>query len=107
MVTFLEISRHTAADCPARNEASMKSVAEYMSKAPELQAKHGVKMVGGWNVHSEHLLVAVYEAPSYEALDAFRMEPEVMAMSYIVTEEIKIAMTLDETWKMMQQRGQK
>ena len=102
MVTFLLISRHTAADCPAHNEKSRKSMAEYMSKAAELMAKHGVKMVGSWVVHPEHLGVQVFEAPSYEAMYAYGMEPEVMAMNVWHTMEIKVATTLEETWKMVQ-----
>jgi uncharacterized protein with GYD domain len=77
-------------------------MAEYMSKVPELLAKHGVKMVGSWVVHTEHLVVEVYEAPSYEAMDACSMEPEVMALSTWTTTEHKVAMKLEETWKMMQ-----
>jgi uncharacterized protein with GYD domain len=73
-----------------------------MSKAPELLAKHGVKMVGGWNVHPEHLVVEVYEAPSFEAMQAFSMEPEMMSITNWQTMELKAAMTLEETWKMMQ-----
>jgi len=102
MVTFLLISRHSPADCPVHNEKSRKSMAEYMSKVPELLAKHGVKMVGSWVVHTEHLVVEVYEAPSYEAMDACSMEPEVMALSTWTTTEHKVAMKLEETWKMMQ-----
>jgi hypothetical protein len=102
MVTFLLISRHSPADCPAHNEKSRKSMAEYMSKVPELLAKHEVKMVGSWVVHTEHLVVEVYEAPSYEAMDACSMEPEVMALSTWTTTEHKVAMTLEETWKMVQ-----
>ena len=102
MVTFLMIARHTAADCPAHNEKSRKSMGEYMSKAPELLAKHGVKMVGGWNVHPEHLIVEVYEAPSFEAMQAVSMEPESMSMMNWQTIELKAAMTHEETWKMLQ-----
>ena len=102
MVTCLLVSWHTAADCPTGNEKSRKSLAEYMSKAPELLAKHGVKMVGGWTVYGEHWTVQVYEAPSYEAMQAFSMEPEMMSITNWQTMELKAAMTGEEVWKMMQ-----
>jgi hypothetical protein len=107
MVTFLMIARHTAADCPAHNEKSRKSMAEYMSKAPKLLAKHEVKMVGGWSVHTEHLVVEVYEAPSFEAMQAVSMEPESMSMMNWQTIELKAAMTHEETAQMMMQMQQK
>jgi len=102
MVTFLVISRHSPADCPGHNEKSRKSMVEFMSKAPELLTKHGVKMVGSWSVHSEHWTVQVFEAPSFEAMQAFSMEPENMSIVNWQTMELKAAMTLEETWKMVQ-----
>ena len=47
-----------------------------VSKRTELEAKHGVKMVGSWGMPSEHLAFEVFEAPSYEAIQAYSMEPE-------------------------------
>ena len=102
MVTFLLVSWHTPADCPTHNETSRKSMAEYMSKAAELDAKHGVKWVGSWVVHSEHLVVDVGEAPSFEAMQAHLMEPEIMSLMNWSTMELKAAMTLEEAWKMVQ-----
>jgi hypothetical protein len=102
MATFLLVWRHAAADCPAHNEKSRKSMAEYMSKAAELDAKHGVKWVGSWVVHSEHLVVDVGEAPSFEAMQAELMEPEIMSLMNWSTMELKAAMTLEEAWKMVQ-----
>ncbi|MGA3200021.1 MAG: hypothetical protein ABSD89_11535 [Halobacteriota archaeon] len=102
MATFLLFWRHAAADSPAHNEKSRKSMAEYMSKAAELNAKHGVKWVGSWVVLSEHLAVDVGEAPSFEAMQALLMEPEIMSLMNWTTMELKAAMTLEETWKMMQ-----
>jgi hypothetical protein len=107
MPTFLVISRHNPEVCSIHNEKSAKIASDWFSKHEELEAKHGVRMVGGWNVHPEHLIVQVFEAPSYEAMDAYGMEPEVAAQGTWNTMEFKVAMTLDETWKMMQQRWQK
>ena len=105
MVTFLAISRHTPANCALYNEKSAKIYAEFMSKQKELETKHGVKMVG-WNVPSEHLIVQVFEAPTFEAFQAFSMEPEVMKMSSVDTMEIKAAITLEEAGQMMMQMMQ-
>jgi hypothetical protein len=61
------------------------------------------KMVGGWNVLSEHLTVQVLEAPSFGAMHVFSMEPENMAISTWNTMEVKVAITLEDTMKMMMQ----
>jgi hypothetical protein len=106
MPTFLVISKHNPDVCAMYNETSVKTLVDYMSKAGELEAKHGVKTVGGWNVPPEHLVVQVFEAPSFEAFQAFSMEPEVMNLAKWQTMEVKVAMTLDEVWQMMQQMPQ-
>jgi uncharacterized protein with GYD domain len=97
MVTLLLIQKHTPADCWMSNEKALKAMIDVARKGDEFEAKHGVKMVGFWNVHSEHLVVNVFEAPSFEAWQAFCMEPETMNMYNFGTAEIKIAMTLEET----------
>jgi hypothetical protein len=103
MVILLEIARHAAADCPLNNERVREATIEGMSKSEELAKKHGIKIVGGWNVHSEHLVVDVFEAPSFEAYEAFLMEPEIMNMNNWYTTEVKVAMTLEDTMKMVMQ----
>ena len=105
MMTFVSVSKHTPADCPVTNERSRKSMAEYMSKAGELEAKHGVKMVGSWTVHSEHWTVQVFEAPSFEAFMAYSMEPEIMSVVNWQTMKLKVAMALEETWEMVHAQG--
>jgi hypothetical protein len=60
----------------------------------------------GWNVPSEHLIVQVFEAPTFEAFQAFSMEPEVMKISSVDTMDIKAAMTLEEAGQMMMQMMQ-
>jgi hypothetical protein len=107
MPTFVVLSRHSPESCPMHNEKTAKIAADWMSKQEELNAKHGVKMVGSWHVHPEHLVFEVFEAPSYEAMDACLMEPEVMAMNTFCTNEVKVAMTFEEVNRMMQRRWQK
>jgi hypothetical protein len=106
MVTFLSVARHTPEMCALYNEKSAKVYMEFMNKQQELEAKHGVKMVGGWNVPSEHLTVQVFEAPTFEAMQAYSMEPEVMKLSNVDTAEIKVAYTLEEMGQIMMQMMQ-
>ncbi len=107
MVTFLVIGRHAPADCAAHNEAAAKAFGEWMSKRAELEAKHGLKMVGSWVVHGEHLTVDVIEAPNSDAMIAYSMEPEMEELLNFNTYEAKIAMTIEETWQMLQMMQQK
>jgi hypothetical protein len=102
MLTFLLIYRHTPENCAFVNARSAKIYAEAMSKLKEFEAKHGVKMVGGWNVATEHLSVQVFEAPNFEAFQAMSMEPENMALSSVDTIEIKQAMSFEEAMQMVQ-----
>ena len=107
MVTFLMIAKHNPADCAFHNEKSAKTMAEWAMKLPELQVKHGVKMLAGCTVNSEHLAVAIFEAPSFEAMMAWGMEPENANMSSWQTVETKVATTFEETAQMMQMMQQK
>jgi hypothetical protein len=99
MVISLVISRHTPADCPKYNEKNRKATLEFASNANELMTKHGVKSLGGWTVHPEHLIVQVLEGPSYEALQAFSQEPTVMQSLDFQTSEIKTATPILQTYE--------
>jgi hypothetical protein len=101
MVTVLVIGRHNAESCAFFNEASQKAMAAWASKTAELEAKHGVKMVGSWGVSPEHLSISVYEAPTYEAMQAYSMEPEVMGMMSWTTQEFKVATPFEEAMQAM------
>jgi hypothetical protein len=107
MLTFLMFLRHTPDMCALWNEQSAKIYAECGNKLAEFEAKHGVKMVGFWNVPSEHLTVQVFEAPTFEAFQALSMEPEIVNMSNVDTIEIKQAITFEEAMQMMQMMQQK
>ncbi len=56
MSTFLLIHRSSPENSPVYNEKSRKMVLELVDKFEELLKKHGVKMIGGWVVPSEHLI---------------------------------------------------
>ena len=74
---------------------------ELPGKLGELEKKHGVRRVGAWTVVPEHLLIWVYEAPSADALQKFSMEPEMVKWMAWNTSEIKLAMSLEESLKLL------
>jgi len=103
MPTFLVISGHSPENCPMFNEKARKVVLQFVSKLDELSKKHGIKNLGGWDVYAEHLSVMVFEAPSLDAFQKFGMEPEIVALSAYVTYEIKSAVSMEESIKMLKQ----
>lgn len=102
MPIFLKISKHSPENCPMVAEHAKKISLEVTSKMGELGKKHGVKVLGAWAVHQEHLLVMVYEAATLDAFQKFLMEPVVMKWINIQdTTEFKLAMTLEESMKLI------
>jgi len=101
MATFLIISRHSPENCPLNNEKMKFMTLELPSKLGGLEKKHGVKRVGAWTVIPEHLVVWVYEAPNSEALQKFSMEPILLRWMAFNTSEIKLAMSLEESMKLL------
>jgi len=74
---------------------------ELPNKLGGLEKKHGLKRIGVWTVIPEHLLVWVYEASTSEALQEFSMEPEIVKWMAWNTSEIKLAMSLEESNKLL------
>ena len=103
MPTFLLISRHSPENCPMFNEKARKVTLQLVNKMEGLLKKHGVKMVGLWQVPMEHLIFEVYEAPSLEAFQKLGNEPEIQAWSAYNTVEMKLAISTEEAMKMLQQ----
>lgn len=105
MPTFLVISSHSPEYCPENNEKVRKATLELMGKADGLLKKHGVKIVGAWFgfVPTEHTHYMVFEAPSLEAFQKFRTEPEFLAASAHDTQETKIVKNLEEIMRQLQQ----
>ncbi len=101
---FLSIISHTAADCLAHNEEVRKVTLEAAMQLDELTRKHGIKIVGSWNVPSKHFQVVVYDAPSYEALMAWAMEPPIEKMSNYYMTDVYPAQTMEQ---LMQSWAQK
>ena len=102
MATFLCISKHAPDKCPMFNETTKRVYAKWASSYAESYRKHGVKLIGGWTVHAEHLNFWVVDAPSLEAFQALMMEPDILALSAIESMEFKMATSMEEAVKMMQ-----
>jgi hypothetical protein len=96
MATFLIVSRHSPENCPINNEQMKKITLELPEKLEALEKKHGISRVGVWTVIPEHLTIWVYEAPSSESLQKFSMEPDMIKWMAWNTNEIKLAMSLEE-----------
>lgn len=96
---FLLIGKHSPENCPAKNEKARKVWIEYFSKLDGVLKKHGMKMLGNWAAPTEHLSIAVLEAPSLEAFQKLDMEPEAMAFSAYETYEVKSALGMEEVVK--------
>ncbi|MFH1328784.1 MAG: hypothetical protein ABIH76_08105 [Candidatus Bathyarchaeota archaeon] len=103
MPTFLVTQRHSPENCPGHNEKVRGVLLKLVEKSEELSKKHGVKLVGGCLVDSEHMVTEIYEAPSLEAFQAFNMEPEMGAMGAYYTMEIKVGVDVKESMKMLKQ----
>jgi uncharacterized protein with GYD domain len=83
------------------NEKAMKANVDLMAKMDELSKKYGIKTVGIWTSMPDHLVVAVYDAPSWEALYKMGMEPEVMTWGSYNTTEMRQVMGMEEVMKFM------
>ena len=81
-----------------RNEKNNAIVAR---KAGCIGKKHDINRIGVWTVIPEHLTVWVYEAPSSENLQKFSMAPEMIKWMAWNTNEIKLAMSLEESIKLL------
>ena len=101
MVTVLMFERHTAESCPVGNEKAMKVQQALAAKLPEISKKYGIKVIGGWTIHNEHLMVYVLEAPNFEVIDKMGLEPEVLAWRCFSTAEFKTAIPMEEVNKML------
>ena len=96
MPTFLLISRHSPENCPMFSEKARKVSMQLVNKQEELMKKHGIKLVGFWQVPTEHLMFQVYEVPSLEAFQKFGREPEIQAWYAYNTVEMKSVISIEE-----------
>ena len=101
MAIFLIVSRHSPENCPLNNEKMKKMTLDLPDTLSGLEKKHGLKRVGVWTVIPEHLTVWVYEAQSSDVLQKFSMEPDIVKWMAWNTSEIKLAMSLEESIKLL------
>jgi len=99
MVTVFVFERHTAADCPARNEISGKIFGELGMKGQELCKKHGIKFVGAWILHPEHLIIYQYDAPSMDAYIQLEREPLMVKWRLFTDAKFKMGITMEDAMK--------
>ncbi len=97
MATFLIVSRHSPENCPINNEKMKTITLELPERLGPLEEKYGIKRLGVWTVIPEHLTIWVYEAPNSETLQKFSMEPDMVKWMAWNTNEIKLAMSLEES----------
>ena len=102
MATFLMITKHAPDKCPMYNETAKRAWAKLFANQGEIQTKDGVKPIGAWTVHGEHQTFGVFEAPSLEALHAYMMDPDVLAINASETMELKMVIGMEEVLKMLQ-----
>ena len=98
---FLQTSRHPPESCAFTNEKAKKATLDAGMKLNELLTKYGIKLVGAWVSLSEHLTVAVYDAPNMEALWKLSMEPAVMNLETYNVSDIRPVLTIEETMKLL------
>lgn len=98
---FVQISKHSPESCPIHHEKHKKATIDLMAKMGRLQKKHKIKEIGSWASMPNHLLVAVFDAPSTEEAMRFAREPEVMAwMSHNDTQLMPVT-TAEEAMKLL------
>ncbi len=102
MSQFLTVLRHAPNDCPIVNERARKIYLDFRAKMPDLSKKDGIKVLGIWGDIPGHTEYAAFEAPSFDALQKFFMEPEVMKLGTVNTEEIKPVLTADEAYRLLE-----
>jgi len=102
MATFLMITKHAPDKCPMYNETAKRAWAKLFASQGEKQTKYGVKIIGGWTVHGEHQTFGVFDAPSLEALHAYMLDPDVLAVNASDIIEVKMVMGMEEVAKMLQ-----
>ena len=99
MVSIILFEKHTAADCSVGNEKALKASIAVKAKLPELYNKYGIKFIGAWAIHPQHLVVYIFDAPSMEAIQRIELEPEVMNWRCFTTADYQLAAPMEEVEK--------
>ena len=94
-------SRHLPENCPMFNEKARKAMVDYMNAGERIGKKHGIKVIFSGGVHTEHLSLEVFDAPSVDAFRKSLSEPEIIALSQFETYEVKLGESAEEAMKML------
>jgi len=68
------LAEHTAEVCPTSNAKTMELMTEMGPQVPGIAEKNGVNIVAGPFVNREHIIVAIVEADTADAVDGFLLE---------------------------------
>jgi hypothetical protein len=71
---FVVLAEHTAEVCPTSNAKTMELMKGLGPQVPGIAENNGVNMVAGPFVNREHVIVAILEADTAEAVDGFLVE---------------------------------
>jgi sialic acid synthase SpsE len=58
-------------------------------------------VTGSWTLIPEHLIILAFDASTSDAFQKFSMEPEIMRRMASNMSKIKMAMTLEESMKIL------
>jgi hypothetical protein len=97
----MQVAKHSPEVCPAYNDKYRAVTLKWFESAEANCAKFGVKMIGFWTDHPNHLVFMLFDAPSMEAMIGLSMTPETMAM--MAFQSIKTFPVVDfkQTWDMI------
>jgi len=87
------------------NKEARKATLALMANQEALMKKYKAKPLGGWVVSNEHLVIWAIEVPSLDIMQQFMMEPVMIAQSAFNTIEVKVATSIEESAKLLQQQG--
>jgi hypothetical protein len=105
MPVFIMTSQHTAESCPIHNEKERKWYLEAFPKIEELTQKHGIKTLAACVVMPEHMTYMIFEVPSADLIQKLMAEPFMLQFLAKQMSEIKPAMSMEESMKMLIAQG--
>jgi len=103
MPIVLVTVRHSPENCAMFNEEARKATLGMIAQQEELLKKYDAKMLGGWVVSGEHSVIWVLEVASLDTMKQLWMEPVMVAQLAFNTVEVKIATSIEESAKLLQQ----
>ena len=104
MPIVLVTVRHSPENCSMFNAEARKATLALLAQQEELLKKYNAKPLGGWIVSNEHLVIWVLEVASLDTMQQFLMEPVMVAQSAFNITEVKIATSIEESAKLLQQQ---